>query len=458
MRVAARPIERSESLCVGTCSLLIGLFGAFASTAPAAEFVPLGVGAWETSGEYFAFRFDNGIDISYLTELVYPIGTTPSDAFVIENGVPKLPDGSLPSPTAAWDNGFERVLISDDGRTVAGSTSASIRPLWFRFGPNGEMEQQLTYQSFTGADNRVAVVDLTSDGSLAASTRNSCCFTRDRSFGRSSGLNLPGSPEFGLGAFGGDLPPELEFWVVAGAAGVAAISGDSTVLVGTADNDVPFRWDERDGRIRVLEGMTEAVDVSSDGSVVVGGPHRWTVGDGAELLGPEPTSIFDYEAIAVSGAGDAVAGTMRIDGVQQAFRWTAEAGIEALGELPGGSTSNVVTAMSADGETIVGQSTTTEGVVPFRWNAATGMQSIESLLTQGGADLVGYDLHSTQTFPTRAGVTGVSGDGTILVGTGLNAAGQTSAWLARLAIVPEPSSIVLIGLACGAGLRQKRAS
>ena len=58
----------------------------------------------------------------------------------------------------------------------------------------------------------------------------------------------------------------------------------------------------------------------------------------------------------------------------------------------------------------------------FRWTQSTGMQSIQSLLVAGGVNMTGWIL----TNPT-----GVSADGSVIVGTDLDPSGQQEAWLAR---------------------------
>ena len=61
-----------------------------------------------------------------------------------------------------------------------------------------------------------------------------------------------------------------------------------------------------------------------------------------------------------------------------------------------------------------------------------------------GLDLSGWTL-------TRG--TGISADGTTIVGIGTNPAGQTEAWRA---VVPEPSSLSLLALAAGVALDRRR--
>jgi hypothetical protein len=99
----------------------------------------------------------------------------------------------------------------------------------------------------------------------------------------------------------------------------------------------------------------------------------------------------------------------------------------ALGDLPGGGFGSSASDVSADGAVVVGQGTTALGAEAFVWEADTGMQRLADVLAGAGVDLAGWTLTSA---------TGVSADGTTIVGTGLNAEGQVEAWRARLVDPP----------------------
>src|SRR5262249_42234017 len=60
----------------------------------------------------------------------------------------------------------------------------------------------------------------------------------------------------------------------------------------------------------------------------------------------------------------------------------------------------------------------------FIWDSTNGMRKLRDVLISQGANLAGWTL-------TQA--TGISADGSIIVGTGINPAGNMEAWLARLA-------------------------
>lgn len=420
----------------------------------AAEFVPLGVGAWESSGSDYYYSGES----IFPSDFVYPIGKTPDDAFYYDfENTKRLPGGGVAEPTTVWEHGFSSVTISDNGRVITGEGTSAGSPYWYRFGEDGSAEDRLVYYDYFGGDG-IYNIDLAADGLTGLAARVGCCVSRDRSFGINSGIASPTL------SYQSPLPPELEYWQTQGfMEGGTAISGDGAVLIGVENSGAVFRWQEDDSQFQVLDGMTDATDLSYNGSVVVGGAKWWTAETGARYFGPEPTDDFTYGAVAVSADGAVIAGTMTVDSEIQAFRWTASGGFEGLGNLPGGEDFSRATGMSADGATIIGMTSTDRGMEPFRWNAATGMQSVADLLVDGGADLQGYELIDVPNDSFYSHITGVSGDGTVLVGTVQGGAPNYTgnAWLARIAIVPEPSSAILFtvgstALSMGFSRRQLR--
>jgi TPR repeat protein/uncharacterized membrane protein len=188
-------------------------------------------------------------------------------------------------------------------------------------------------------------------------------------------------------------------------------------------------WESLD----VLPGSESsgAYGVSADGTVVVGhspdscpegskpcqAAFRWTRQTGMVPLGFLPNATWSI-AYRVSGDGTTTVGSSGFpDGDAQAVRWTA-AGIEALGSL-GNATSNRATHVNTDGSVVVGRS----GGKAFRWTASDGMKSIEDLLTAAGVSFSGWRLEAAN---------GVSGDGTVITGTGINPSGVKEAWIATL--------------------------
>jgi len=105
----------------------------------------------------------------------------------------------------------------------------------------------------------------------------------------------------------------------------------------------------------------------------------------------------------VSADGKVIVGESSSGSVySEAFRWTAEFGMEGLGDLPGGDFSSTATGVSANGTVIVGVGHSELGSEAFRWMADTGMIGL--------GDLPGGFFGS--------GATAVSSNGNVIVGAG----------------------------------------
>jgi probable HAF family extracellular repeat protein len=214
------------------------------------------------------------------------------------------------------------------------------------------------------------------------------------------------------------------------------VNADGTVVVGTGTLFTPpfptlaFRWTATSG-IRVLGflpggNFSEANGVNADGTVVVGGSNgqafRWVNGT-LTGLGFLPGGNFS-EARGVNADGTVVVGGgTPFSG--EAFRWTAATGMVGLGFLPGGFRS-LAFGVNADGKVVVGEAIDASGAFQaFRWTAATRMQSVMTLLLAAKVVTMatGWQLTSAN---------GVSADGTVIVGNGVDPLGTEQGWIARL--------------------------
>ena len=124
-----------------------------------------------------------------------------------------------------------------------------------------------------------------------------------------------------------------------------------------------------------------ALDVSADGSTVVGNSH---------IIGkyePAPGYINTRDTV-------------------EAFRWTQKSGMQGLGDLPGGRFRSDATKVSADGSIVVGvgESDGFRGK-PFRWTQQGGIEMLTGIVEQGQSYFV----------------SGLSADGSIVVGTRIGA-------------------------------------
>lgn len=245
-----------------------------------------------------------------------------------------------------------------------------------------------------------------------------------------------------------------------------AISADGTTVVGYSWGSSPngseaFRWTRETGMqpLGHLPGGFDAGDaagVSGDGSVVVGSARRfdfageafrWTEQTGMVGLGDLPGGGFQSYATAVSADGATVVGHSASSNGSEAFRWTAGGGMVGLGDLPGGRFESDALSVSGDGSMIVGR-----GYVPapgaplfssqaaFLWTQQRGMLNLRDLLiNEYGIDLAGWWLIDAR---------GISPDGTAIIGTATNPAGNPEAYMV---VFPEPSVVTLLGVAAVMG-------
>jgi len=240
----------------------------------------------------------------------------------------------------------------------------------------------------------------------------------------------------------GDLPGG------ASSSQAAGINADGSVVVGgsySASGFEAFRWTQAGGMVGLgdLPGgafSSEAVAVSASGEVIAGNgsansggqAFRWTAADGLVGLGLMAGGSFtNARSISADGAAIVGWGDDVNAGGNQAFRWTEAEGFVGLGDLAGGTVHSVAMDVSADGSAVVGLATAAQGSTAFVWDAARGMRSLLDVLTQDyGLDLAGWRL----TFAS-----GVSDDGLVIVGAGINPNGDAEAWIASLRATPEPT-------------------
>jgi probable HAF family extracellular repeat protein len=259
-----------------------------------------------------------------------------------------------------------------------------------------------------------------------------------------------------------------------------AANSDGSVIVGTSHDSSSgfgyhgFRWTAAGGMqsLPILDGL----DVSADGSVVTGGGW-WTQSGGLQQPIPAPGGGCCSSAQNVSPDGAVISGWTLVPGAVHAFRWTSATGTRDLGTL--GGAESVAGDASLNGSVVVGQSrdkTSFGGFWrAFSWTATTGMRDLGTLggpmsaaygVSGDGSVIVGKSLttsssaseHAFRWTTTRkledlqralldAGVTsvqnwillgsatGVSADGTVIVGFGLN---PNRTWEAFRATLPLP--------------------
>ena len=255
--------------------------------------------------------------------------------------------------------------------------------------------------------------------------------------------------------------------IVLGRGLASDVTPDGAVIVGRQDlgflfnstESQPFQWTESSGMVGLgyLPGPTEtlggAVAVSADGSVIAGYSSSantfsfsteaflWTQAGGMIGLGDLPGGNFNSTAIDMSADGSIVVGNGTTgapgdDAIQQGFRWTQSTGMVAMG------VGSRVNAISADGSTMVGHGFTAPNVSEaVLWNSAGAMHSIKALLQAQGINMTGWVLNEA---------TAVSADGRVIVGS---ARKNSEEFVDFIAVIPEPAgallALQLATIACG---------
>jgi probable HAF family extracellular repeat protein len=221
------------------------------------------------------------------------------------------------------------------------------------------------------------------------------------------------------------------------------VTDDGSFVAGTGEvfYSEAFSWTSGGGKVQLgylsPDGYSSfATGVSADGTTIVGGSvllsvgereaFSWTSGGGMVGLGELAGGVTRSEAMGVSADGSTVVGQSRSGSGDEAFIWTSGGGIVGLGDLPEGLFRSKAMAASADGSRVVGQG---GGPIPavgdaaFLWEQGYGMRDLNQLLTDLGIELGGWKLRSA---------TGISDDGTVIVGWGTNPSLDTEAWIAEV--------------------------
>lgn len=219
------------------------------------------------------------------------------------------------------------------------------------------------------------------------------------------------------------------------------ISADGSVVVGYVGVKpglyAAFRWSADTGMETLCVSssnlglyISSANAISDDGKTIVGindgDAFKWTREAGLQIISSGWGYLLD--AWGVSADGSVVVGW---DGAY-AYRWTQATGKHSLGDLLGGAGYSSAWDVTPDGNTIVGASASNIGGGAFIWDEAHGMRSLMDIVTASGVDLTGWQLVSAN---------GISDNGMVIIGDGLNPNGGHEAWVI---IIPEPSTSCLL--------------
>ncbi len=189
-------------------------------------------------------------------------------------------------------------------------------------------------------------------------------------------------------------------------------------------------------------GFDSATDgpCSADGSVICGRGTTassqyyqacvWRDGQLSTLPFLEGANPETSQALAVSGDGRTIVGfsssarSVHDRNHGEACRWV-DGAAEGLGDLAGGNVVSIAWATSDNGRVIVGIGNRSggglDGGAAFVWDPIHGIRELRQVLLDAGADVAGWDLYAA---------TGVSADGSTIVGTGRNPAGAAEGFIA----------------------------
>jgi hypothetical protein len=256
----------------------------------------------------------------------------------------------------------------------------------------------------------------------------------------------------------------------------AALSTDGSVAavsltVGTLFQSVPFSWTQSNGFVPLLQLPTDPWDgydvtgISGDGSVVAGLDRnnqtlsselfQWTQQTGT-LHPSNPPGIknVSYGGMTSDGKTIIASGNAFINGPVHMYQWTQQSGYVDLNAFTASQTLGGALGVSGDGKTIVG-SIGSQTVNPnaFYWTNATGVVPLVNapnvvasgagLISANGSVIVGgafYNYNANAGEPTNepqafrwtdtggmailgsttaftsSGATGMSADGSVIVG------------------------------------------
>jgi probable HAF family extracellular repeat protein len=363
-----------------------------------------------------------------------PVGPAGAASF---QGLGELPGGSFSS---------EALGVSGDGRVVVGMSISALGQEAFIWTEDSGMVAMgdlggEAFQSFAfdaSADGSVVVGHATSD-QAGPQIGDFEAFRWTQATGMEGIGDLEGEEFYSLGL---------------------DVSADGSVVVGGSDSTLGFqayRWTQATGieGLGDLEGggfRSVAFGISADGLVVVGESNstpgnqafRWEDDEDPNTddmvgLGDLPDGGFNSSARAVSADGSVVVGRGRTALGDEAFRWTQDGGMVGLGDLPGGAFDSFALDVSADGSVVVGRGHSASGQEAFIWDAANGMRSLKEVLIN--------DLHLFAQVKdwTLTSARGISDDGLTVVGFGISPSGSREAWMARL----DPIAPVTIDMTPG---------
>ncbi len=355
--------------------------------------------------------------------------------------------GFLPGMTSSRAHG-----VSADGRYVVGdsTTAGNVNYQAFRWSSQSGMEGLGVAPGGSVSQAFAA----SADGSVVAG-RSPAPFPPG-SFGTASAARWTGaSGMVSLGNYSTTSTYQTQ--------GATGISADGGAIIGNSiffGNNQAYGFLWTSSGFRTLSSLSggsgaNAAGVSANGLRAVGGSSspsgqravRWDISPGtggiaASSLGTLSGGTYS-NATGISLDGLTIVGFGNIDGVTVPWRWTDVDGMVSLG-LPVGAAEARARAVSGNGSVIVGNTNSLALSRAFMWSASTGAVDLNVYLPTLGIDLTGWSLRAAA---------GVSGDGRVIVGSGVFG-GVEQAWVAT---IPSPTAAALLGLGGLPAARRRRA-
>jgi probable HAF family extracellular repeat protein len=387
-------------------------------------------------------------------------------------GLGDLSGGS--SSSRAWG-------ISADGSTIVGESSSASGTQAFRWTEAGGM---VGLGDLAGGEFESVAHGVSADGSVVVGSGRSAASGAGREAFRwtSSGGMA------GLGDLDGGRFDSVAFGVSAD--GSVVVGSGQVSFAGSVSASSAFRWSSADGLVGIgpdspfgpaLPNLSVAYGVSADGLTIAGrfsAPDpfqdakagRWTEAGGWSSYPGPSGSDAGGQAMAVSADGSVLVGSVNAPSPavsNNAFRWEQGGGAAFLHEVPDDGTSpfgnTIASAVSADGSIVVGTAFAwglpsdlgqRPGLSPFTrpfvWDEVNGFRLLQDELVAMGVDLGGWTLLEAQ---------GISADGSVLTGTGINPLGHFEGWVVILggsiggasppSVVPEPSTLAMVAVGPG---------
>jgi len=334
-------------------------------------------------------------------------------------GLGRLPGGNW---SAATD-------VSDDGTVVVGWSRIGGDKQAFRW---TEAEGMVGLGDLPGGDDYSEAQAVSGDGSLVVGISDGMVTTP------TGNQAFVWTEESGMQGIPGATPT--------GASSALGVSDDGSTIVGYHYFTSSYSAFRATPAMSELPGLTVARDASADGSFVVGydgaQAKRWSA-SGVDLLGRLGTDN-QSEALAVTPNGETVVGWSYESGSSfvgsEPFRWTPSGGLVGLGHRS--ARINQANDVSDNGALIVGtiESGGTTDHRAFVWTELGGVRTVAELMADYGAAVSDWLLSNA---------TGVSADGSTIIGDGTGPHGE-EAWILKVpAPAPGPSALAaLAALAC----------